>query len=254
VIAGGTDFYPALMAPSPGGRIIDITALPGLRAIARNESGWTIPCLATWSDIAASNLPPCFDALRQAARQVGGVQIQNAGTLVGNLCHASPAADGVPCLLALGASVELASNRGKRTLSLEEFILGPRSTALQANELALAVHVPDRGGVSHFEKLGARAYLVISIVGVAAWLKLERGVIAQARIAVGACGPRATLLPELESSLVGQDCAIAQIAPEYLGRLSPIDDIRAPAAYRRHAARTMIERAVRGLAAQAMAA
>lgn len=254
IIAGGTDFYPAQMAAPAGGLIIDLSALPGLRAIERGASGWTIPCLATWSDLMATDLPPCFDALKQAARQVGGMQIQNAGTVLGNLCHASPAADGVPALLSLGATVELASRRGRRVLPLEDFVLGPRRTALRRDELAVALHLPDRGGVSRFEKLGARAYLVISIVMVAAWLRLDGDVIAEARIAVGACGPLAILLPDLAGALVGQRCASAEIAPECLQALAPIDDIRAPAAYRIGAARTLIERAVRGLATQALVA
>ena len=254
IIAGGTDFYPSQMAPPAGGRVVDISALPGLRATLRTASDWTIPCLATWSDLVATKLPPCFDALKQAARQVGGVQIQNAGTILGNLCNASPAADGVPALLALGATVELASRQGRRVLPLEDFVLGPRRTALRRDELALGLHLPDRGGISRFEKLGARAYLVISIAMVAAWLRLEGGVITEARIAVGACGPRAILLPELAAALVGQRCASAEIAPELLDALAPIDDIRAPAGYRIHAARTLIERAVRGLGTQALAA
>lgn len=254
IIAGGTDFYPSQMAPDMGGQVLDITALPGLRAIERTPSGWSIPCLTTWSDLMATPLPPLFDALRQAARQVGGVQIQNAGTLVGNVCNASPAADGVPCLLALGATVELASRRGSRVLPLQDFIIGPRHTALRREEVALRLHIPDCGGVSRFEKLGARAYLVISIAMVAAWLRLDGEVIADARVAVGACGPCAILLPELASALVGQHCASVNIKPEWLHALSPIDDVRAPAEYRLHAARTLIERAVRGLASQALAA
>jgi CO/xanthine dehydrogenase FAD-binding subunit len=195
-------------------------------------------------------MPPLWDALRRAAGQVGGRQIQNAGTVIGNLCNASPAADGIPCLLAMDASVELVSKAGTRMVPVRDFVLGPRATALAAGELALALHIPDCGGISRFEKLGARSYLVISIAMVAAWLRLERGVIAEARIAIGACGPRALLLPELGQALVGQDCANAVIAPEHLQALSPIDDIRAPAWYRHDAARVLVERAVRGMARQ----
>jgi CO/xanthine dehydrogenase FAD-binding subunit len=210
--------------------------------------GWFIPCLATWTDIAAAPLPPCWDALKQAALQVGGRQIQNAGTVIGNLCNASPAADGIPCLLAMNASVELASAAGSRRVPISEFVLGPRTTIRRPQELVLGLHIPDRGGVSRFEKLGARSYLVISIAMVAAWLRLDHGVIAEASIAVGACGPRAILLPELAGALVGQDCARANIDPSHLAALSPIDDVRAPAWYRREAARVLVERAVRGLA------
>ena len=96
----------------------------------------------TWSEIAAANLPPAFDALRQAAREVGSIQIQNRGTIAGNLCNASPAADGVPPLLALDAAVELASANGTRQLPLSEFITGYRRTARQPDEILSAVIVP----------------------------------------------------------------------------------------------------------------
>lgn len=248
VVAGATDFYPSRPVPQPDEAILDITAVAGLRTIEQRRESWFVPCLATWSDVIDAKLPPCFGALKQAARQVGGVQIQNVGTVMGNLCNASPAADGVPCALALDASVVVASLRGRRMVSLTDFIEGPRRTALQQDEMAIGLHIPDTGGISRFEKLGARAYLVISIAMVAAWVRLDGDCIAEARVAVGACGPRAILLPELAQSLVGQICESATIAPEHLVALTPIDDIRAPAAYRREAASILVHRAVRGLA------
>ncbi len=111
-LAGATDFYPAATTrqawfqPSPRA-ILDLSGLDELRGIGMTADGIRIGALATWSDMIAAPLPPAFDALRQAARQVGGVQIQNRGTLAGNLCNASPAADGAPPLLALDAAVEL---------------------------------------------------------------------------------------------------------------------------------------------------
>ncbi len=248
VLAGATDFYPLRAVPQPHEAILDITALPGLRAITRRPDGWWIPCLATWTDVIQSPLPPYFNALKQAARQVGGVQIQNAATILGNLCNASPAADGVPCLLALDASVELASLRGRRIVPLAAFTLGPRRTACRPDELAIGLHIPDQGGVSGFEKLGARAYLVISIAMVAAWARLDGDRIQAARVSIGACGPRAVLLPHLARALEGQICAEATIAPAHLACITPLNDIRATAAYRREAARVLVQRAVRGLA------
>src|SRR5690349_1605826 len=111
ILAGGTDFYPARVG-NPAARapdVLDITALRGLRGITNEGDRLRIGAATTWSDVIRSDLPPWFDGLKRAAREVGGVQIQNAGTIAGNLCNASPAADGVPCLLALDAAVELAS-------------------------------------------------------------------------------------------------------------------------------------------------
>ena len=124
VVAGGTDYYPARVAGGRDEAVLDIGALPGLRLIEARDDHWWIPCLTTWTDIIEADLPPVFDALKQAARQVGGRQIQNTGTLAGNVCNASPAADGIPCLLAMETSVELASAAGTRTLPLGDFFVG----------------------------------------------------------------------------------------------------------------------------------
>ena len=154
ILAGGTDFYPALRDKAAPVHVLDLTQIEGLRFISESDEGWVIGAGTTWTDIIRAGLPPVFDALKAAAREVGSVQIQNAGTLAGNLCNASPAADGVPPLLSLNARVELASSSGKRLLLLSEFILGPRSTALQNNELLIAVHVPrvDAGARSSLDR------------------------------------------------------------------------------------------------------
>src|SRR6266481_2008397 len=117
VLAGGTDFYPARV-----GRAIDEDVLD-IGGITVDDSGWRLGATTTWSELVAADLPPLFDGLKQAAREVGGRQIQNAGTLAGNLCNASPAADGVPPLLALDAGVELADPAGARRLPLASFII-----------------------------------------------------------------------------------------------------------------------------------
>jgi CO/xanthine dehydrogenase FAD-binding subunit len=249
VMAGGTDYYPQQATMPRDEPLLDISALPGLSGIERHATGWRIGCLATWSDVIAADLPKAFDGLKQAARQVGGRQIQNAGTLAGNLCNASPAADGVPCLLALDAAVELASLAGRRILPLADFILGPRRIALREDEMVLAIHVPDQGGVACFEKLGVRAYLVISIAMVSAWARLEGGRIAEARVAVGSCGPVAIRLATLEAALVGTRPGDAVVTAEHLTCLRPLDDVRAPAWYRRDAALELVRRALAALAA-----
>ena len=249
VLAGGTDHFPARVGHRPDEDILDVSGLPGLRAIERRVDGWWIPCGATWSDLIEAALPSAFDALVGAARQVGGAQVQNAGTLVGNLCNASPAADGIPCLMALDGEVELASLAGRRTVPVGAFVLGPRRTALRPDEMALGVRVPFAEGVaSSFLKLGSRKYLIISIAMVAVAARIEAGRIVNARVAIGACGPRAERLPELEISLVGQGVTHPDIDPAHFARLTPIDDIRAPAAYRRMAAVELTRRAVMALA------
>ena len=250
ILAGGTDFFPAQGDRPIVGPVLDISAIDALRGIVVEPDHIRIGARTTWSEIVAADLPPAFDGLKAAAREVGGWQIQNLGTIAGNLCNASPAADGVPPLLALDATVELAGPAGSRILPLDRFILGPRRTALAADELMVAIRVPRRFETarSRFMKLGARRYLVISIVMVAAQLALdERGRVADARVAVGSCSAVACRLAGLERALAGVDAAAVLaglVQPDHLAPLRPIDDVRATAGYRLDAALTLVGRAL----------
>ncbi len=257
-LAGGTDYFPAVATrqawfqPSPR-RILDLSAILELCGVTHEPGVIRIGALATWTAILETSLHPAFDALKQASRQVGGVQIQNRGTVVGNICNASPAADGVPPLLALDALVEIASLAGRRRLPLSQFVLGNRRTALRAGELVTAVLVPSpaESERSIFLKLGARAYLVISIASVAANIVLDgAGRIAVARIAVGACSAAPQRLALLEHRLIGETLEAASRAVDagMVAALQPIDDVRATAAYRIEAAQTLVRRALAALA------
>ncbi len=259
ILAGGTDYYPARVGRPLTEDILDITAIAALRGIGERDGALRIGAAVRWTEIAEAALPPSLRCLQLAAREIGGRQIQNAGTLAGNLCNASPAADGVPCLLALDAEVELASARGTRRLPVAEFVRGNRRTARRPDELMTAIIVPRcaEAARSTFLKLGARRYLVISIVMVAALIEAAPdGAIAAARIAVGACSAAAQRLPLLEAVLRGRRLASGigcLVAAEHLGELAPIDDVRGTAAYRREAARRLVARALDELAAEAAA-
>ncbi|MGQ0565013.1 MAG: FAD binding domain-containing protein [Gemmobacter sp.] len=254
VLAGGTDLYPATQAADLHGRVIDLGGLRELRGVTRGPDGLRIGACTTWTDILRADVPPALTALQQAARQVGGWQIQNAGTLGGNLCNASPAADGVPPLLACDAVVELAGGDGSRGLALADFITGPRQTALRPGEIVTAILLPQAAltGRSVFLKLGARAHLVISLVMVAARVEVRDGRVAAASLAVGSASPVARRLPQVEAALVGMPASQAAAAIDagaVAAALSPIDDIRATAAYRATAAATLLRRAVAGAVA-----
>jgi CO/xanthine dehydrogenase FAD-binding subunit len=247
VLAGGTDLYPGagieLARP-----VLDLSAVAGLAGLHADD-GVRIGSATSWTTIAEAELPPAFAALQQAARQVGGRQVQNAGTIGGNLCNASPAADGVPPLLALDAEVELTSSAGTRTLPLAQFLLGPRRTALAEGELLTAIRVPDRAtqGRSAFLKLGARSHLVISIAMVAARLVVRSGQVTEAAVAVGACSAVACRLPAVEAALMGASVAELESrvrASDVAAALSPIDDVRATSGYRHAAATTLVSRAL----------
>src|SRR5437763_6041130 len=253
VLAGGTDFYPARVGQAIDEDVLDITGIAGLRGISAGADGWRLGATTTWSELLDTPLPTLFDGLKQAAREVGGRQIQTTGTLAGNLCNASPAADGVPPLLALDARVEFAGPGGSRRLPLSSFITGNRRTALGPGELMVAIHVgkPAHDARSSFLKLGARRYLVISIAMAAATVEIDAGRIAAARIAVGACAAGAARLPLLEAALVGAplDRRLgSRVDRAHLAPLKPIDDVRGSAAYRRDAVVTVLRRLLSGLA------
>ncbi|MGB6118642.1 MAG: xanthine dehydrogenase family protein subunit M [Mesorhizobium sp.] len=250
VLSGGTDFYPAQGARPVRDDVIDIAGISLLRGIEMRPDGLWIGARTTWTDIVRAELPPACDALKQAAREVGSVQIQNVGTVAGNLCNASPAADGVPPLMMLDAEVELRSTEATRRLALGEFILGNRRTVRRSNELVTAVVIPTDAlaGQSAFCKLGARRYLVISIAMAAARLVVEGGRVEKASVAIGACSEVARRLPELERDLVGaqaDDGLLTRIGDRHFDALKPIDDVRGSAEYRRAAAREIVAEALK---------
>jgi len=254
ILAGGTDHFPARVERAPEENLLDISGLAELRGIEVTPRHFRIGAGVTWTDLIRAELPSCFDGLKLAAREVGGMQIQNTGTIAGNLCNASPAADGLPNLLALDAAVDLASVDGRRRLPVGAFVAGNRKTRRRPEELVTAILVPRaiEEARSTFLKLGAREYLVISIVMVAAVLDIDRDRIKGARIAVGACSEVACRLEALEQALAGRALGPslgAAVEAEHMAPLSPIDDIRASAAYRRQAALVLVRRALDGLGA-----
>lgn len=250
-VAGGTDIYPAIENGVRFPGLIDVSRVPTLRGpIREKDRSWVFPALVTWSDILAAKLPAQFDVLKQAAVEVGGRQIQNSGTIAGNICNASPAADGIPALMALDANIVIAGPAGEREVPLEKFVLGNRQTALLDGEILLAVKVPMRGkrSKSAFLKLGARRYLVISIVMVAAVLECdEAGYIIHVGISVGACAARAVRLKTWEKTLLGRslrDLDSIEISSDFLSPLVPMDDIRGTAEYRKYAAGVLVREAL----------
>jgi len=233
------------------GPVLDISRVAELKGIAVTADSVVIGGGVTWSELVAAGLPHGFDGLKAAALEVGSVQIQNRGTIAGNLCNASPAADGVPPLLTLDAELELQASGSNRRVPVAAFITGNRRTLLQPGELVTAIHIPRRlaEGRSSFLKLGSRRYLVISIVSVAVLLVPDRSSrIAEARVAVGACSAVAQRLPGLETALVGQALTPSladAVAADHVAALTPIDDVRGSAGYRRDAAVQLVREALR---------
>jgi CO/xanthine dehydrogenase FAD-binding subunit len=239
VLAGGTDIYPARLGASDDVDILDITNIDGLRQISETKHGFFLGSLLTWSDLIGMPLPSYFDALKAAARDIGGVQIQNAGTIGGNLCNASPAADSVPVLLVLDAEVVLQSAEGHRRLPLSQFLQGNRKTNLKSGELLTQIFIPKKIEArtkTGFHKYGARKYLVISTVmssGLICWDK--QGVITDCAIAVGACSEVAQRLSVIEKVICGthlDELKNIDVKLFYFNSLKPLSDVRSDKEYR----------------------
>lgn len=246
ILAGATDVYPAWTGAQAAsgarnsGDVLDISSIDDLKGIADRGDHWWIGALTTWSEIARSDLPALFDGLKAAAREIGGVQIQNRGTIAGNICTASPAGDSIPCLLALDAEIECVEGTSFR-VPLAQFITGYRRIVLDGG-LVTGIRIAKRPGRGHFLKLGARRFLVISIAMVSGTFDVDdtTGIIRSARIAVGACSAVAQRVPKLEARLAGT--RVGDITPtvDDLAHLAPIDDVRADADYRRAAALQLV--------------
>jgi len=266
LIAGGTDLIieieRKIRAPQV---LIDITRIPGLDQIRVEADGYVhLGPLVTHNQVVGSKLlVERAYPLARACWEVGSPQIRNRGTVAGNLITASPANDTIPPLRALNASVTLASLRGQRTLSLEEFFLGVRQTALAEDEMLVSINfpLPPASARGTFIKLGLRRAQAVSVVNVAVLLFYESSgsqslsdpgglVVREARIALGSVAPTIVRATEAENFLAGRLMDHATITA--VGRLAthaarPIDDIRGTAPYRREMVRVLTLRALRRL-------
>ena len=239
VIAGGTD----LMVFIEGGQlnpkeVLNIWPCDELRGISVGPDGARIGALNTWTDIRNDSRLP--DALRECARTVGAEQIQNRATVGGNIVNASPAGDSLPLWLALNATFEVASVRGKRAISADDFWTGYRTTALQSDELLVAVHVhADADARLTYRKVGTRMAQAISKVVFGGTLKLEEGVVTEARLALGSVAPVPVRLRHVENALIGNPISLDAV--QYIEQdIAPIDDIRSTATYRMSVAKRIV--------------
>src|SRR6478736_5417792 len=257
-IAGGTDLMVALTAElgKPPERILDLWRLDALRGIALDGDAVSLGALTTYTEIRRSAL--CREhlpVLVDAAATIGAAQIQNRGTLGGNIANASPAGDTLPVLLALDASFALVSARGERTVPASEFWTGYRTTALAPDELVARIHVPFAPGREvRFRKVGTRRAQSISKVVMAVAWSDGAGASAQAhewrdvRVAVGSVSATTVRATATEAAMEGRapNPESADLAAETLaGELHPIDDVRSTAEYRRVVAARVLHRLIR---------
>jgi CO/xanthine dehydrogenase FAD-binding subunit len=247
-VAGGTDLVVQLRdGRQRVGTLVDLSAA-GMDGIVERSGGLVIGATTTMAAIAAHPLVQArHPALAAAARTVGAWPIQCRATLGGNLANASPAADTAPALLVADARVRIAARNAVRRLPLDEFFLGPGRTALGRFDLIAAVELPTPRpeAVERFFKVGPRQEQIIAVVTLAGRLVVEDGVVSSARIALGAVAPTPVRARRTEATLEGRrpgrelvDEAVRALQTE----ITPIDDVRAPARYRRVAAAVLLSR------------
>jgi len=234
-VAGGTDVLVGLnfgrLRPDA---LLDLGRVTDLAGWRFEEGELVLGAGLTYTE-AHAELAQHLPALSEASRSVGSPQIRNRGTIGGNLGTASPAGDSLPPLLVEGARVELASVRGVRLMKLDEFLLGPKRTALAADELVTAVRLTPSGAPQTFHKVGPRNAMVIAVCSLALAVDAERG---ELRAAFGSAGPVTTLV-------TGPLDDVDRFVEDVAAAARPIDDVRGSAAYRRHALSVLVRRAIR---------
>lgn len=233
-MAGGTDLFVTLNAgQKPAARYLDLWRLDKLRGVeASGKRGLAFGGLATFTDcIESKAVHKRLPILVEAARQVGGVQIQNRGTLAGNIENGSPAADGVPVLMAADANVVLRSLDDERRVPLASYYTGYRKTVRRADELIVGIEIDVPDGAQWFEKVGTRAAQAISKVVMAA---------VGHRVAFGSVAPVIVRAHKLEAYVAGGGRDVAE-AKRLVGQdVSPIDDVRSTAEYRRRVVENLV--------------
>lgn len=240
IMSGGTDLLVRLGA---GGKqppaVVCLEKIGALNTLEKTKDEIRIGPGVTLTELLHNHLiHEHLPILHKSISTLGSPLIRNMGTLGGNICTASPAGDTLPALYLLDARVALQSARGNRVLPLQNFIKGPGKTALADNEILSSIIIPrpDPFNIHHFEKVGQRKALAISVVSLAALLNIHKGIVKEARLAWGSVGPTIVRSRKVEAALEGKELTLASL--EHAATLarsvvSPISDVRASADYRR---------------------
>jgi carbon-monoxide dehydrogenase medium subunit len=258
LIAGGTDLLNEIRSKQIAPEyIIDIGAIPGIDSLTYDDHGTlSIGALATLRTLEISpQLKAHHAVISRAAAQIGSIAIRNVGTIGGNLCHASPAADTAPGLLALRAKVKIAGPAGERTVALDDFFAGPGRTVLAHDEMLVEIEVPAMPPHTKavYLKHAIRGAADLAIVGVAVMASLDDGCCRNVKIALGAVAPTPMRARGAESILEGKmlnDALIENAARAASEECRPITDVRASADYRRQMVKVLTQWAIKRVFAE----
>jgi CO/xanthine dehydrogenase FAD-binding subunit len=254
VYAGGTDVIPRLKARliKPPMALVDLKGMKELDFISYDaNTGLRIGALATISSVVeAEPVRKNYPVLFQGAKSIASTQVQNRGTIIGNICNAVPSADSAPALLCLEAKLVCASKAGERTLPLDRFFIGPNRTALGPGEIVKEIQVPPvtAGTGGAYIKLAPRSRMDLAVVGVAAVVRKDDKSFGDVRIGLCAVAPtpiRAVMAEERLRGEAASERVILEAAKAAAQECKPIDDHRASATYRRMMVEVLANRAIR---------
>lgn len=265
VLAGGTDLllqlgWPANTRPDSPRTLVDITRIPELRGVERRDGSLWVGALASFADVMRStDVAAGCPLLVEAAENFAAPQIRSQATIVGNVMNASPAADCLSGLFALDAAVMVRGPRGEEARPIDQVVVGPRGVALAPGEICTGLLVPilGPGWGFHFIKFGYRSSLAIAVVSASAAVRVAGGRMADLRLGVGAVAPTPLRLRAIEEALRGLGPSSPEVdraAARARDLISPIDDVRGSAWYRREITPVVLARAVREAARRSAAA
>lgn len=249
-LAGGTDILVQMRADifTPD-VLIDLKHIPGVFDITREaDGGWSIGVAVPGAVMREhAELGRDWPGLVEAVDLIGSTQVQGRATMTGNLCNASPAADAVPAMIAAGIELSIQGPNGVRRVAAEAIATGPAQTSLVKGELISAVHVPARGqnGGDAYQRFIPRTEMDIAVVGCGINLRLEAGIITEARVALGAVAPTALLVAAAADAIIGtalDEAALQALSEAAIAACAPIDDKRGTVKFRKHIAGVLARR------------
>ena len=254
-LAGGTDLVPRISLerdaiPKADQKALNIVFLGklGLDAITEDDKEIRIGALCTFSDIGNNEvIQKGLPALLDAMNEIAGITVRNSATLGGNIMNASPAADSVPVLMALGAKFALQGPAGTRMISVEDFFKGPGKTAADSSEILTEIIIEKQKGKAAFRKLGRRKAETLSVVNAAAYVEVDQKICKIVRVSIGSVAPTVVRCKAVEQALIGKELTketIKTASEAVLDEINPINDIRATAWYRNKVAPVMVRRAI----------
>jgi CO/xanthine dehydrogenase FAD-binding subunit len=249
-LIGGTDLLPLMRdGASHPANVIDINNVPELNYIREDEGFICIGATTTLNQLAVSPYLKRVHALAEAVMRIGSPQIRNRGSVAGNLCNASPAADSAPPLLVYDAEVKLESVNDERIIPLQEFFIGPKVNSLEPDELLTEVRFqqPPENSGSSFKRIGRRKSFTLSVVNAAVYLEMDDDVCLNSRVSFGSVAETPIRASEVETMLKGEELVgdiISDAGKKARELVHPITDIRGTAEYRRDMCDVLLIRAL----------